>query len=240
MAYDFLGLVNDVNARLNEVQLTSSNFSTATGFYQQAKEAVNASIRDINQSQFEWPFNHVEQEDTLTTGTVRYAFPTDMKSPDMDTFRIKRDDTLGNDTRKLRILSYEEYLEKFIDQEYNDSTGIQDIPEYVFRAPNNEFGVVPPPKEDYTLVYEYFRFPVDLVNATDVPNIPERFRHVVVDGAMYYAYLFRVNTQDAVLSKQKFDEGIKNMRTLLVNRTEYVRSTAINQKRIFGAFVGRI
>ena len=31
MAYDFLGLVNDVNRRLNEVSLTSSNFDTATG-----------------------------------------------------------------------------------------------------------------------------------------------------------------------------------------------------------------
>lgn len=240
MAYDYLGLVNDINARLNEVQLTSSNFANATGFYQQAKEAVNASIRYINQSQFEWPFNHVEQEDTLSAGTTRYGFPTDLKSPDMDTFRIKRDATLGNDTRKLKILSYEEYLDKFIDQEYNTSTGIRDIPEYVFRAPSNEYGLVPPPKEDYTLIYEYFRFPVDLVNATDVPNVPERFRYIIVDGAMYYAYLFRSNSQDAVLSKQKFDEGIKDMRTLLVNRTEYVRSTAIQQQKIFGAFVGRI
>ena len=33
MAYDFLELVNKINRRLNEVELTSSNFSTATGFY---------------------------------------------------------------------------------------------------------------------------------------------------------------------------------------------------------------
>ena len=240
MAYDYLGLVNDVNARLNEVQLTASNFADAAGFYQQAKEAVNSSVRYINQIHFEWPFNHVEQEDVLTAGTVRYPFPSDMKTVDMDAFRIKRDDTLGNDTRKLRILSYEEYLERFIDQEYNESSSVQDIPQYVFRAPNLEYGVVPPPKEDYTLIYEYYRFPVDLVNATDVPNVPERFRHVIVDGAMHYAYLFRSNSQDAVLAKQKFDEGIKDMRTLLINRTEYVRSTAIPQQRIFGSFVGRI
>ena len=240
MAYDFLGLVNDVNARLNEVQLTSANFSTSTGFYQQAKDAVNASIRYVNQSQFEWPFNHVEQEDVLTTGTTRYGFPTDMKTPDMDTFRIKRDDTLGNDTRKLRIISYEEYLDKFIDQEYNDSSTLNDIPQYVFRAPSNEYGLVPPPKEDYTLVYEYFRFPVDLVNATDVPNIPERFRYIIVDGAMYYAYLFRSNSQDAVLMQDKLEEGIKNMRTILINRTEYIRSTAVNRTRASDAYIGRL
>jgi len=33
MAYDFLGLVNQVNRRLNEVELTSANFGTASGFY---------------------------------------------------------------------------------------------------------------------------------------------------------------------------------------------------------------
>ena len=31
MAYDYIGLVNDINKRLNEVELTSSNFATATG-----------------------------------------------------------------------------------------------------------------------------------------------------------------------------------------------------------------
>ena len=41
MAYDFLGLVNDVNRRLNEVSLTSSNFDTATGEYGMIKDAVN-------------------------------------------------------------------------------------------------------------------------------------------------------------------------------------------------------
>ena len=48
MAYNFLELVNSVARRLNETELTSSNFSTATGFYSQIKAAVNASIRDVN------------------------------------------------------------------------------------------------------------------------------------------------------------------------------------------------
>ena len=59
MAYNFLGLVNAMNRRLNEVELTSSNFATATGFYSQAKDAVNAAIRYINQSEYFWSFNHM-------------------------------------------------------------------------------------------------------------------------------------------------------------------------------------
>ena len=76
MAYDYIGLVNDVNRRLNEVELTSGNFATATGEYSMVKDAVNAAIRFINQHEYEWPFNHVEAEETLTAGTVRYAYPS--------------------------------------------------------------------------------------------------------------------------------------------------------------------
>ena len=100
MAYDFLGLVNDVNRRLNEVELTSANFATATGFYSQAKDAVNASIRYLNQSEYNWPFNHVTQTTTLVANTSRYAFPTDAKVINFKTFRIKENTTLGNATTR--------------------------------------------------------------------------------------------------------------------------------------------
>ena len=76
MAYDYIGLVNDVNRRLNEVELvggtgTNANFLNARGEYAMVKDAVNASIRFINQHEFEWPFNHVTEEEVLTPGIVR-------------------------------------------------------------------------------------------------------------------------------------------------------------------------
>jgi hypothetical protein len=65
MAYNYISLVNDVNRRLNEVELTDSNFSVTTGFYSFAKDSVNSSIRHINQEEFEWPWNHVEESEIL-------------------------------------------------------------------------------------------------------------------------------------------------------------------------------
>jgi len=229
MAYDFLGLVNDINRRLNEVELTSSNFSSAAGFYSSAKDSVNAAIRFINQHEFEWPFNHVEQEDTLTAGTARYAFPTNMKTPDMDSFRIKRNSTFNNQTQKLKIISYEEYLDNYIDNDYNTNDNIRGLPNYVFRTPNLEYGLVQPPDNAYELVYEYYKLPTDLVNATDAPTVPEQFRYVIVDGAMYHAFMFRGNTQDASMQQQKFVDGIKNMRTLYINRYDYLRDTRVTR-----------
>lgn len=239
MSYNFLGLVNEVNRRLNEVELTSVNFPTAVGFYSQCKDAVNSAIMDIQQQQFEWPFNFVSQEEALSVGVTRYAFPIDARTIDMDSFRIKFDETLDSDTIKLKVISYDEYLEKFVDQEYNTDTSLQGPPQYVFRAPGMEFGVVPAPDKAYEIVYEYYRTNVSLINATDVPAIPEVYRHVIVEGAMYYAYMFRSNEQAAVLAKAKFEQGIKNMRTILINRYEYVRSTALNRPQR-GNYVFRI
>ena len=88
MATTFLTLVNDVNKRLNEVELTSSNFASATGFYAHIKDAVNSAIRYINESEYEWPFNHSEKEQTLVAGTTRYAFPTDAKLIDLSLIHI--------------------------------------------------------------------------------------------------------------------------------------------------------
>ena len=75
--------------------------------------------------------------------------------------------------------------------------------------------------------FDYYKLPTNLSAATDVPSLPVQFRYVIVDGAMYMAYMFRGETQEAMILKSAFDDGIKNMRTLYINRYDYVRSTAI-------------
>ena len=230
MAYDYLGLVNDVNKRLNEVELSASNFNSAIGFYSHAKDSVNSAIKSINQQEVEWPFNHSTNEVTLVAGQVRYALPALAKSVDWDTFRIKRDNTLGISSRRLSIIDYDEYLQRFVDAEYdtgNDS--IRTTPRMVFRSPDMKFGVYPAPDKAYTLVYESFNLPTDLNNYDDVPTIPEQYRHVIVDGAMYYCYMFRSDNESAQLSLQKFNQGIKDMRIITINRQQYVRSTVLHR-----------
>lgn len=240
MSYNYLGLVNEINRRLNEVELTSSNFATATGFYSNTKDSVNAAIRDINQAHLEWPFNHVLAQETLTAGTTRYGFPSDASHIDFDSFRVLEDATFGNDTKRLGIMSYDEYLQQHVSQEYSSDTSTRGTPIRVFHAPSLEYGVVPAPDQAYEIEYEYYRVPVDLEIYTDVPSIPERFKHVIVDGAMYHAYMFRSNEQAANIAKSKFDEGIKRMRTMLINRFSYVRSTMLSNTRGYSTFGERV
>lgn len=225
MAYNFLSLVNDVALRINETQLTSSNFSTASGFYPQIKEAVNSSLRHINQAHFFWPYNHNTEEQTLEAGTSRYALPDNAKYVDFGSFRVKRDADLNiNRGLRLQQLTYSEYLDTYIDQEYETDTTRGSTPRNVVRTPDQEFIIVPMPNAAYEVEYEYYMEPVDLELFSDIPTIPDQFRHVIVDGAMYYAYMFRDNIEMANLSQSKFENGIKQMRTLLVNENAYFRA----------------
>ena len=117
MATTFLTLANTVIARVNEVQLTASNFSDARGIQIQCKNAVNESIRWINQKEFNWPFNHSTKTQTLTPGIASYSIPTDAKTVDYDTFRMVRDNDLGVGGDNLNILTYYEYVQRFIEDE---------------------------------------------------------------------------------------------------------------------------
>ena len=227
MAYTYLSLVNDLNRRLNEVELTSSNFASATGFYSLAKDSINASLRHINQEEFEWPWNHVEETEVLVAGETRYSVPYDSKTINMNTFRIKRDSDLNVETVKLKVLSYEEWLDKYADSEYNSSTNIRTVPTHVVRTPSRELIFYPVPDKAYEVVYEYYTLSYDLELHGDVPTLPEQYKYVIVDGAMYYAYQFRGDTQASQESLAKFTQGIKQLRSLNINRNEYLRDTRV-------------
>lgn len=225
MAYDYLSLTNEVCRRLNETELTSSNFATATGFYAQVKDAINASIRDINQKHFNWPFNHNTDDITLTAGELRYPLPENAKYTDFDTVRILRNASLDlNEARRLKQLTYDEYVDRFIDQEGETDTTKGTVPEYIVRSQDGDLIVAPMPDKAYTIEYEFFMIPADLDTYDDVPTVPFRFKHVVVDGAMYHSYMFRDNLESATLSLRKFEDGLKQMRTLLVNENIYARA----------------
>tara|TARA_R110000796_G_scaffold2044_7_gene8150 strand:- start:1131 stop:1847 length:717 start_codon:yes stop_codon:yes gene_type:complete len=231
MTYNYLGLVNDVLGRINETPLTSSTLASAQGVYSVVKEGVNSSIRTINQQGFNWPFNFVEEVQTLVPGTLRYPYLTTAKTVDFNVFRIKRNDTFGNVTTHLDQMDYEEYIAKYIDDEYNTAdTGIRTIPRKVIRTPNREFIVYPSPDEAYELVYEYYSLPVDLDLYSDVPSLPVAFRHIIVEGATVPVFNFQSDTESQDRASAKFTNQIEHMRKVYINRYEDVRDTRVGNR----------
>ena len=236
MAYTYLDITNEVIARMNEVALTSANFGSARGFQVQCKNAVNDAINYVNQREFGWPFTHDTHSQTLVAGQTRYTIPADSQSVDYDTFRISKDDTLAVNGITLRIMDYKEYTQKYIEQE--TTTGVGAVPIYVFRSPDNNYGLFPYPDKAYELKLEYYKKPTALSAHGDVPTIPEQYRQVIVDGATAYAYQYRGEAQQYGINFSRFEDGIKQMQSILLNRADYVRSTYIPYSQRYGAGAG--
>ncbi len=123
MSGTFLDLTNRTLARLNEVQLTSTSFATARGIQVQAQNAINESVRYINQKEFQYPFNHSTKSQTLTAGTFKYSVPSDTKTVDYNTFRLVKDSDLATSGGRLAVLNYKllvryQYTKYLLNQSY--------------------------------------------------------------------------------------------------------------------------
>ena len=301
MALTFLSLTNSTITRMNEVELTSSNFTGSRGVQTQCKAAVNEAIRYINQREFGYSFNHATNTESLVPGKVRYTLPTSTKSVDYNTARIKRSTTLSASGSNLGSLNYNEYIQnEYANQEDeinsttlngshsstvttltltsttgfdasgtiylggeqvtysaisgNDLTGCTrgansttaathaddvfvaqfdngGIPRNIVRTPDNNYLVYPFPDKEYTLTFDYYTFPDDLSAHGDITTIPDRFAPVVIDGATAFVYQYRGEMQQYQLNFARFEQGIKNMQSLLINKYEYVRSTVVLRPR---------
>lgn len=233
MAYNYLDITNEVLARFNEVALTSSNFTNSRGFQTQCKNAVNDAINYIYQREFGWAFSHSEQSQTLVASQTRYTVDSGVYHVDYATFRIEKSVSLAVSGVSLLKLDYNEYVDKYIDQESTSDVG--GVPEFVFRTPDNNYGLFPYPDKAYTLKYDAFSKPTALSATTDAPSIPEQFRQVIVDGATAYGYQYRGEAQQYGINFSRFENGIKHMQSLLLNRNfSYIRSTFIPRSQRYG------
>jgi hypothetical protein len=103
------------------------------------------------------------------------------------------------------------------------------VPRQIIRSPDNNYILYPYPDKQYTLAFDYYTFPSDLSAHGDTTTIPDRFKPVIVDGATAYVYLYRGEQNHYQLNFQRFEQGIKNMQSLLINKYDYVRSSMITR-----------
>ena len=109
------------------------------------------------------------------------------------------------------------------------------VPEYVVRTPDNNYLLYPYPNKSYAIKFDYYTFPDDLSAHGDTTTIPDRFAPVIIDGATAFVYQYRGETQQYQLNMQRFEQGIKNMQTLLVNKFSYLRSTFIPRTGVYNS-----
>ena len=124
---------------------------------------------------------------------------------------------------------FDQYITYYKSLEDLGGTSSRTDPNCVYMTQEEKFGVHPIPDAAYVIEYRYFKFPADLTAASDTSIIPERFKHILIDGAMMYMMLFRSNEQSASMHSQKFEQGINMMRRLILDLPVNVISTVITR-----------
>ena len=356
MATTYLVLSNRVLRELNEVEMTSSNFSSSRGIQTAVKDFVNKSIHDIYNEGAELPLLHSSTTQATFPGDGEYAFPTDMRRVDFESFflkpkelvtngeftsninswttiagagsaaynsggngRLRLNDyaayqsistivnktynlqvrvldsngtgaalkvqvgtaaegtqnlnttltvtdfnagaildvqftataqttfiTLNNTTtatnldvdyvrvsradittRKLRYISYDDYLQRFKEQDSQNNSGHYGMPQYVYRKPDyTSFGLTPiPDKNDYLISYEYFTTHTDLSAHGDTMALPDRFGPLIVDRSKYYTYMLRSDPDHANLSNRDYQRKLSLLKTDYSSKADYMKDT---------------
>jgi hypothetical protein len=96
VATTYLTLANRVLRELNEVEMTSTTFSSSRGIQTAVKDFINKSIHDIYNEGAELPLLHTSTTQALTTGDGEYAFPNDMRRVDFESFFLKPTELITN------------------------------------------------------------------------------------------------------------------------------------------------
>ena len=106
MATTYLVLSNRILRELNEVELTSTTFSSSRGIQTAVKDFINKSVHDIYNEGAEIPLLHTTTTQALTTGDGEYDFPSDMRRVDFESFFLKPTELITNGEFTSNITSW--------------------------------------------------------------------------------------------------------------------------------------
>ncbi len=242
MATTFLTLTNDVLRELNEIELTSSTFATATGIQNFVKNSINKSLNDIANEEPQLPFFAVAASGgtdpfygnvtvASVAGTRWYLLKsgssnitTDYSSVDWDDFYITTINVSGETapyvSKGLEFITLEDWTRYFRDSENSDDADSQNYgePKYVIRSPDHrKFGLSPLPDKVYNVHFYAYNAPTALSAYSDEIVFPDQYANVITARARYYVWQFKESPQQAAFALDDYKKGLRHMKSNLIN-----------------------
>ena len=242
MATTYLTLTNETLRELNEVQLTSSNFSDAVGIQAFVKESINRALNDIANQEPQLPFFAAAASGetdpfygNVTVATVKgtrwytlksgsSSITTDYASIDWDDFYITTISVSGESapyvSRGLKFISLSDWRRYLRDSENSDDADgqVHGEPRYVIRSPDHrKFGLSPIPDKVYNVHFYAYAKPTALSAHGDAIILPDQYAPVILARTRYYVHQFKENLQQAAFALDDYKKGMKYMKSNLIN-----------------------
>ena len=180
----YLDLANELLREMNEVELTSSTFSSVVGIQQHVKDAINRAYLDIVNEEPQWPFLATSLSGTTdpmygnvfvetvagqrwyTLKTGSSSMTTDYGYIDWDNFYLTTVGVSGEaapyTSRNLRFTTTEAWKDyRRIPENLDDADTQQyGIPDRVIKSPDNrKFGLSSIPDKVYPVSYTHLTLP---------------------------------------------------------------------------------
>ena len=242
MATTYLEITNEVLRELNEVILTSANFSSAIGIQSFVKDSINTSIFDIANEEPQLPFFSVGVSGStdpfygnVTVATVAgqrwyllksgsSSITTDYSSLDWDDFYITTINVSGETapfvSKGLKFLTLTDWKRYYRDGENADDADSQNYgePRYVYRSPDHrKFGLSPIPDKVYNVHFYAFEKPTALSAFDDTIALPDQYKNVITAKTRYYVHQFKNNLQQAAFALDDYKKAMRQMKSNLIN-----------------------
>ena len=253
MATTYLQLTNELLREFNEVELTSSNFSSSVGVQSHIKDLVNRAYLDMVNEEPQWPFLAVGESGSTdpmygnvyvetTAGTRWYELKAasssivdDYSYIDWDNFLLTTVGVSGESApytvRNLRFTTIEEWKDFFrLSQNKDDADQAEGgTPDRVIKSPDNrKFGLSPIPEQVYRIYYYAYNLPTELSAHGDAIVFPDLYVPVLINRARYYMHQFKDNNQGAAFALEDYKRGLKTMKLHLMEPTpNYVKDDRI-------------
>ena len=234
----YLDLCNTILRELNEVELTSTTFTSALGIQKFVKDTINRAYFDICNAEDKWNFLSVGDplNDYYGNAFIETAAGTrwyDLQSAqtllnqysfiDYDNIVLTEEGVSGKtapfEVFKLQPLSLSNWQRLYGVQEAKDKSDTQSygIPRRVIRGPaNDKIGFSPIPDGVYKIYFYAYAQPTELTASTDTVVFPKQYTSVLLARARYYVHQFKDNMSQAQLSEVEFQKGLRTMREQLL------------------------
>ena len=169
--------------------------------------------------------------DTTFTATAQTSYvylESDSVQLDVDYVRVSRQDIV---TRKLKYITYDNWLQVFKEKDSKNDDGVYATPEFVYRKPDySSYGLSPiPDKDDYSIEYDYYTTHTDLSAHGDTMSLPDRFAPLIIDRSKYYTYMLRSDPQHASLAERDYQRKLRLLRVDYSSRQEYMKDSRVIQ-----------
>ena len=244
MATTYLELTNEVLRELNEIPLTSANFTSAVGLQQFVKDSINKSIFDIANEEPQLPFLAVGESGgtdpfygnvtvASVAGTRWYelkasssSLKDDYASIDWDDFYLTTINVSGETapfvSKGLGFLSLADWKRYYRDSENVDDADAQSYgePSRVIKSPDGrKFGLSPIPDKVYNIHFYAFDKPTKLSAHGDTVVFPEQYTNIITARTRYYIWQFKESPQQAAFAMDDYKKSMRTMKSNLVNPT---------------------